>query len=64
VKVGDLVRYMTGNDTLGIIIDGPLNNVFDVKAWQVWWIGRRNVDGSAKMGWWDNDRLEVISECR
>jgi hypothetical protein len=64
VKVGDLVRYMTGNGTLGIIIDGPRNNVFDIKSWRVWWISPRNVDGSAKMGWWDNDRLDVISEGR
>jgi hypothetical protein len=64
VKVGDLVRYLSGYDTLGIIIDGPINNVFDVKSWQVLWVGKCNYDGSAKMGWWDDNRLEVISEGR
>ena len=59
MKVGDLVRYLSGDDTLGIIIDGPKG--FDAKSWQVWWVGQHNYDGSAKMGWWDDHRLEVVS---
>jgi hypothetical protein len=58
MQVGDLVRYMGScENVLGIIIDGPTNNVFDVKSWQVWWSDHR-----AKMDWCDDDRLEVINE--
>ena len=64
MQVGDLVRYMTGNDTLGIIIGGPTYNVFDAKSWEIWWVGQHAYDGKPKMGWWDDDRLEVINESR
>jgi len=64
VKMGDLVRYTETCDffqDLGIIIGGP-EVASQGECWKIWWIGQHNDDGSTKMGWWDDFRLEVISE--
>ena len=68
MKIGDLVRYTAvypgfEHQSLGIIIGGP-NWGRARDCWKIWWIGQRNDDGSAKIGWWDDHRLEVISEGR
>jgi len=72
MKVGDLVVYAEGQGRhdgylrdrgeKGIIIAGPVwpyshsNN--GVNRWEIVWMD------SGKTGWWDEFRLEVISESR
>ena len=71
MKIGDLVVYSEGQMTSwrrgsrrenGIIIAGPVwpynhsNN--GVSQWEIVWTD------SGKTGWWDEFRLEVISESR
>ena len=72
MKVGDLVhqknivegviRLHGALGRVGIIIDCHPNGNYS--RWQVWWVGQHNDDGSAKVGWWDNHRLEVFNEAR
>ena len=70
MKIGDLVAYSEGQAPPqlrsrrenGIIIAGPVwpyshgNN--GVNRWEIVWMD------SGKTGWWDEFRLEVISESR
>ena len=65
MKCGDLVRYSEVCDffqNLGIIVGGPNYIPGRATSWKVWWMNQRNDDGSAKMGWWDDHQLEVLSE--
>ena len=68
MKVGDLVNYFEGRTSeriQGLIVDGPkrdfLEHYGDNPQWEVFWMDQRNDDGSIKIGWWDEFRLEVIS---
>ena len=68
MKVGDLVNYTTTN-ARGLIVGGPKRNFLENYSnnnpqWEVLWMDNRNSDGSSKIGWWDEVRLEVISESR
>ena len=74
MKVGDLVEYiendMGGAVTIegqeGLIIGGPRKCLTGAGwyQWQVFWMTQCNSDGSNKIGWWDEFRLEVINEAR
>ena len=71
MKLGDLVNY-TGKTVAvegqGLIIGGPKRDFLEHYStnpqWQVFWAGQRNADGSSKIGWWDEARLEVVDESR
>ena len=71
MKVGDLVNYTEGDASSlqGLIIGGPKRDFLEHynnnnPQWEVFWMDLRNNDGSIKIGWWDEFRLEVISEGR
>jgi len=66
MKLGDLVEYIeidmggavtvTGQE--GLIVGGPRKQTHGLgRRWEVFWIYCN------KIGWWDEHRLEVISEC-
>ena len=70
MKLGDLVNYTEGDTSgfQGLIIGGPkrdfLKHYSDNPQWEVFWMDLCNDGGSIKIGWWDEFRLEVISESR
>ena len=69
MKVGDLVRYRyPGRERphpgdIGIILDGPKRKPRR-DQWEVWWMYCKNYDGTMKVGWWDDTKLEVANESR
>jgi len=66
MKVGDLVRYTGteggrwghGSQHIGVIIDMAQLDTRDHKSFYIWWVVLN------KRGWWDDYRLEVVSEDR
>ena len=69
MKVGDLVNYTEGDTSgfQGLIIGGPKRDFLEHynnnnPQWEVFWMDQHNNNESIKIGWWDEFRLEVISE--
>ena len=70
MKLGDLVAYTEGGRPegcaqMGLIIDGPREGLDDSNRspyawtqWEVYWMYCN------RTGWWDEHRMEVISESR
>ena len=60
MKVGDLVVYaeMCPGPKMGLVIGGPAQGLAGHLSWEIAWISLN------KTGWWDEFRLEVISESR